>query len=74
MSLDATDLVDGLLNEQARVNSALDAGDINQLVADFQGVSGETVGMTESLSTTVTGNPPHNWGDGQSQWGYFSWA
>lgn len=76
MSIDASDLIDGLLNEQARVNSAVDDGDVNDLVADFQALSGEVVGLNgaETVTGTTMGHPPHNWGDGQSPWGYFSWA
>jgi hypothetical protein len=77
MSLDASDLVDQLLDDQARVNSAVDDGDIANLVADFQSIFGETVGFTgEAVTTTLTA-PPHNWDDTpgtNTVYGFFSWA
>lgn len=57
MALDAADLIDGMMNEQARVNSAIDAGDINNLVADTTGIQGERVGLIESFLTTVWTSP-----------------
>lgn len=76
MSLDASDLIDNLLDDQARVNSAVDDGDINSLVADAQQVTGEAVGLngSETLTGSATGSPPHKYDDGQSQWGFASWA
>lgn len=74
--LDASDFIDNLLDEQARFNSAVDDGDIANLVADFQTVSGELVGLTgaESVGTT-TYTLPHNWDQGvNTLYGFFSWA
>lgn len=76
MSLDASDLIDNLLDDQARVNSAVDEGDINNVVADVQQITGEKVGLTgaETITPTSTGSPPHKYDDGQSQWGFASWG
>lgn len=73
MALDASDLVESLMDEQARVNAAWDAGDVNNLVADVVGITGEGMGMTEALVQSAT-HPPHKWSDGQSAFGFFSWA
>lgn len=75
MSLDGADFIDNLLDEQARLNSMADDGDVANLVADFQTIAGELVGfITEVLTTTGT-NPPHNWNQGANTlYGFFSWA
>lgn len=74
MSLDGGDLIDGMLNEQARVNAAVDAGDVNDLVADYQQVTGEAIGLVETVSTQYMGGNPHTVGDGQTWVGYFQTA
>ncbi len=65
-----------MLTEQARVNQAVDDGDVNNLISDFQGVAGELVGLTgaETVAATTVGNPPHKWDDAQTAWNYFTWA
>jgi hypothetical protein len=77
MSLDASDFIDNLLDEQARFNSAVDDGDIANLVADFQTLSGELIGMvSEAVAATATA-PPHKWDDpvtNNTLYGFFSWA
>lgn len=73
MSVDANDLVEHYLDEQARINFAVDSGDINNLVGDIAGVSGETVGMTETVGTATTA-PPHKYDDNQSPYGFVSWG
>lgn len=76
MSLDAGDFIDNLLDEQARLNSIADDGDIANLVADFQTLSGELVGFTGAETVTPTGlTLPHNWDQGANTvYGFFSWA
>jgi hypothetical protein len=74
MALDASDLIDGLVNEQARLNSAVDAGDINNLVADFSALSGETIGFQSDSIATVAMTTPHTWNDGVSEWNFFQWV
>lgn len=75
MSLDASDLVDQLLDDQARVNAAVDDSDIANLVADFQTMSGELIGfVTEGVATTQP-TSPHNWDQGANTvYGFFTWA
>jgi hypothetical protein len=73
LSLDAADFVDSMLTEQARLNSAADDGDVNSLVADFQNVSGEKLGLAETITPSNVGVPPHKWDDAQSPWGYWRW-
>jgi hypothetical protein len=74
VSIDAGDLVDNSLNEQARVNSAIDTGDVNNLVADFAVLgSGEPIGFQADALATATSTPPHLWDDGQSFWGTCTW-
>lgn len=73
MALDASDLVESFLDDQARVNSALDDGDPNNLVTDTAQVTGEKVGMqTETISTATT-SPPNTY-DGAATWGFVSWG
>ena len=76
MSIDVTDLVDNLLDEQARLNSAVDDGDMNNAVTDSNVLGGDAVGFTgaETVTATSTGSPPHKWDDGQTQWNFAAWA
>lgn len=76
MSMDVNDLLSSLLDDQARVNAAVDDSDINNLVADSQQVSGETIGLTETVNAVTAGvsGLPHNWDDGHSMWNFFTWA
>lgn len=77
MALDSGDFIDNLLDEQARLNSLADDGDIANLVADFQIISGELVGMQAETVTPSATNPPHKWNDTpgtNTVYGFFSWA
>lgn len=76
MSMDASDLVDSLLDEQARRNSALDEGEIENLITDVQSVYPvEPIGLNGAETTSTTGyTAPHHWGDGQSFWGFVRWG
>jgi hypothetical protein len=51
----SNDLVDALLNEQARINAATADEDINSLIADFQGITGEKLGLTETIVAKLLG-------------------
>lgn len=74
MAIDAGDLVDHFLNDQARVNSAIDTGDVNNLVADFATLgSGELIGFQAETITPTATSPPHLWDDGTSYWGLATW-
>jgi hypothetical protein len=73
VSLDATDLVGAFIDEQARVNSALDEGDVNNLVADFSTITGETIGFQSDSISTVAMATPHTWNDGIMEWNFFQW-
>lgn len=73
MSIDSSDLIESFLDDQARVNAAVDNGDINNLVGDVGGFS-DTVGMqADSLVSAVTVTP-HKYDDNQSAYGFVSWA
>ena len=73
MSIDANDLIESFLDDQARVNAAVDNGDINNLVGDVGGLS-DPIGMqADSLVSGVT-TPPHKYDDNQSAYGFASWA
>lgn len=74
MSLDSSDLVDSVLTEQARLNTAFDDGDANNLVVDYQTITKDSLGLTETVTATGVGSPPHNWDDAQTAWNYFRWA
>lgn len=73
MSIDSNDLVGQFLDEQSRINNAVDDGDINSLVVDNPGLA-DNLGSSTDAITTSTSTPPHLWDDGQSAWGFFSWA
>jgi len=69
--LNNDDLVSAFLDEQARLNFAVDDGDVNNLVADLVQVNTETVGMTESTSVTNLGtNGVYKYDDGLSKYGF----
>lgn len=79
MGLDAADLVEGLLDEQARRNALFnDQPDINSIITDavsIPAIAGtEVVGMQADALATSVSHPPHNWDDGQTPWDFFSWA
>jgi hypothetical protein len=74
MAINSGDFVDGLLDHQARVNFAMDSGDINTLVEDYAPVNDPVgVGSTEAITKT-TYTAPHHWGDGHSFWGFVQWG
>ncbi len=73
MSIDSSDLVGQFLDEQSRINNAVDDGDINSLVVDNPGLADNLGSSTDAITTSAT-TPPHKWDDGQSAWGFFSWA
>lgn len=74
MSIDSADFIEGLLDEQARRNSAfLSQPGANDLVKDIAGpYPPETVGFSETVSETVS-HGPHKWDDGQTAWNFWSW-
>lgn len=75
MSIDANDLVEGLMDEQARRNTALvDQPDVNAVVEDLYATYPvETIGMqADTLTTTVT-TLTHKWDDNQTAWNFWSW-
>lgn len=75
MGMDAGDLVDNLLDEQARRNAAINDMDIDTLITDWQQISPvELVGFQTATLTTTGYAAPHHWGDGQSFWGFVSWG
>lgn len=73
MALDANDLVESFLDDQARVNAAVDNGDINNLVADTATAS-DTIGFQAETVTNTDYAAPHHWGDGHSFWGFVTWG
>jgi hypothetical protein len=73
MSLDSSDLVDSVLTEQSRLNASFADGDIDQLVVDYQNVSGEKIGLTEAITPVSVGTTPHKWDDAQTLWNYAQW-
>jgi hypothetical protein len=76
MSINSDDLIGSFLNEQARLNSIADDGDVNNLVADLNGLA-DPLGTASDAIATSTGNPPHLWDDvvaNHTQYGFFSWA
>lgn len=77
MSIDANDLVEGLIDEQARRNAAFqNQPDVNAVVEDIFALTPvETVGFTETV-TPVSTNRPHHWDDtpgSNTVWGFWSW-
>jgi hypothetical protein len=77
MGIDANDLVEGLMDEQARRNALFnDQPDINNLIQDLVAIpatpGSEVVGQTELIATSVT-HGIHKWDDGQTAWGFWSW-
>lgn len=78
MALDANDLVESLMDEQARRNALFtDQPDQNAVVEDIVEVfPAESIGMqADTLSTTVT-HTPHNWDDtpgSNTVWDFWSW-
>jgi hypothetical protein len=70
------DWIGDLLDEQARKNNMLTEGDINDLVSDFQDVSGETLGFQGDSVAAIALAAPHAWGDAptKTQWGFFQWG
>jgi hypothetical protein len=75
VSIDSGDLVDSILTEQARINAAVDDGDIANAVADAQSITGEKIGfVTETVAGIAAGVTPHLWDDGQTTWGFFRWV
>jgi hypothetical protein len=75
MAINSDDFIGSLMNEQARLNSIVDDGDINTLVADISVIADPIgVGSTETLTPTAT-HPPHLWDEGANTlWGFFSWS
>ncbi len=81
MSLDANDIVENLIDEQARRNALfVDQPDLDAVIQDIVQIpvlpAVETVGMqADSLVTTATGLP-HKWDDtppDNTDWDFFSW-
>lgn len=72
MSLDASDFVDNVLDEQARRNAAFAQPDIDQAVEDFQSAT-DPVGLVETLNRSAT-TGPHKWGDNQTAYGFWQWG
>jgi hypothetical protein len=74
MAINSDDFIGSLMNEQARLNSIVDDGDVNTLVADIVGLA-DPVGTTAETLTPTATHPPHKWDEGtNTQWGFFSWA
>ena len=75
MAINSDDFIGNLLNEQARLNSAADDGDINSLVTDAAQLA-DILGTASDAIATSTGNPPHLWDDvagNHTNYGFFSW-
>ena len=70
MSINSNDLIDSLLDHQARVNFATDSGDINTLISDLWTLMpADPIGTAETLNV-VTYIPPHKYDDGQTKYGF----
>jgi hypothetical protein len=79
MAVNSADFIGAMLNEQARVNAAIDDGDVNVVVEDLFdiGAAGtEEIGMAagETITALDYGGGPHHWGDDDMIWGFFKWA
>jgi hypothetical protein len=74
MSISQDDFIGSLLDHQARVNFALDDGDVNSLVTDLYPLNVEEIGMGSDVANTSTTVPPHLYDDGQSAYGFCSYA
>jgi hypothetical protein len=77
MAINQQDLVGAFLDEQARINAAIDDGNVNNVVEDLQILSGDEAGPGVETLTTFTSHPPHYWDDStpvNTVWGFFAWA
>lgn len=77
MAINSDDFVGALLNEQARLNFLADTGDVNNLVADLNGLAEPIgVGSTETVNT-ITTVLPHKYDDtpaNNTVWGFFQFS
>ena len=73
MSINTDDLVNALLDHQARVNFALDDGDVNTVIEDLFAPS-DIIGTASDTTAHSTTNWPHLYDDGQSPYDFSSWA
>jgi hypothetical protein len=77
MSINSDDLVGALLDHQARVNFALDDGDINSVIEDLfllPSSGTEPIGTATDVTKTSATNWPHKYDDAQSPYDFCSWA
>lgn len=70
------DLMDQMLGEQARVNAALAAGDVNDIVQDEQVVAEQaTTGTTETVTATaLSSGGSYTYDSSASAWEYSKWG
>ena len=66
-------------NEQARVNSLNDEGDVNITIEDLQAISDQEIGFeggadAEIITAIDYGGEPHHWDDDDMVWGFFTWG